>query len=96
MKVVVTRHAAFVTVCHERGLIEEDGFVVLAHASPEEIKGKTVITSGLPLHLAALCKSVVTIPLTLPPELRGKELSVEQMREHAGETEKFLVMKVDS
>jgi len=90
--VVVTRHSAFVALCVERGLCTPD-VKVLAHATFGDILGRRVITSGLPLHLAVECEAVVTIPLTIPPDLRGKELTVEQMRKHAEPTATFIVSR---
>jgi putative CRISPR-associated protein (TIGR02620 family) len=81
-KVVVTRHPALVEHLVEEGIVNEDT-PVLIHASADDIAGKHVI-GILPLHLAALAESVTVVPLSVPPELRGTELSVEQVREFAG------------
>ena len=80
--VVVTRHPALVELLRERSIIGE-GARVIEHASPEEIKGKHVI-GVLPLALAALAESVTEIPLKLTPEMRGKELDLDTLREIAG------------
>jgi hypothetical protein len=76
--VIVTRHAALVEV-----LAEDYGYVgpVLAHATAADVRGKCVV-GVLPLHLAAAAESVTEVTLNLPPELRGKELSVDQVRQH--------------
>jgi hypothetical protein len=76
--VIVTRHAALVEV-----LAEDYGYVgpVLAHATAADVRGKRVV-GVLPLHLAAVAESVTEVTLNLPPELRGKELSVDEVRQH--------------
>jgi len=76
--VIVTRHAALVEV-----LAEDYGYVgpVIAHATADDVRDKRVV-GVLPLHLAAAAESVTEVTLNLPPELRGKELSVDEVRQH--------------
>jgi len=88
-KVIVTRHPALVELLIADGVVPE-GTEVLKHASPEAIEGKDVF-GVLPLALASLARSITEIPLRLPPELRGVELTVAQMREHAGEPVTYYV-----
>ena len=88
--VVVTRHPSYVTHLVNIGLIES-GCEVVAHATAETVAGKHVITSGLPLHLAALAEKLTTVPLFLPPELRGKELSLEEVAAHAQPPASYVV-----
>ena len=83
MTVVVTRHPALVQLLQERGLIHEDT-PVLTHVTPEDVADQHVI-GVLPLSLAAQARSVTEIPLALAPEDRGKELSIERLREIAGD-----------
>jgi putative CRISPR-associated protein (TIGR02620 family) len=90
--VVVTRHSALVLYLREIGLVD-DNTKVIEHASKAEIEGKRVI-GNLPTHLAAHAASVVEIPLDIPRELRGKELSVEQVRTLAGGPAEYIVVKV--
>ncbi|CAM3513804.1 hypothetical protein DESA109040_14995 [Deinococcus saxicola] len=55
-----------------------------------------IIVSGvLPLHLAALASTVTEVPLNLLAELRGVELTLEQVRQFAG-TEKMYRVQVIS
>lgn len=75
--IVVTRHPALVAVLARRGLIPE-GTQVVAHATPDMVRGRTVV-GILPFHLAALASSVTTVDLNLAPEQRGRELSVEEV-----------------
>ena len=80
--VIVTRHPALVEVLIEEGIAPASAQVI-AHATPEEIRGRAVF-GILPLHLAAEAESVTVIGLNLPPELRGQELNADQVREHMG------------
>jgi len=88
--VVVTRHPALVEYLRELGLIGRD-VRVIAHARPEDVKGRKVF-GVLPLHLAAEAAEVVAISLNLPPELRGQELSLEQVRLYAKEPRRYRVI----
>ena len=89
--IIVTRHPGFLSLAIERGLCPADT-TAIPHANAETLVGSRVITSGLPLHLAALCSEIITIPLNLPPSLRGAELNLEQCRAHAGPTATFMVI----
>lgn len=88
--IVVTRHPSYVTHLVNIGLIETDAEVV-AHATPASVTGKHVITSGLPLHLAALAAKLTTVPLFLPADLRGKELSLEEVEQFAQTPSSYVV-----
>ena len=92
MKVVVTRHQALIEYLIELGLITPET-PVISHASPDQIKGKDVI-GVLPLSLASLAKSITEIPLTLTPEDRGRELSIERLRKIAGNPRTYSVKEV--
>lgn len=80
--VVVTRHASLAALLIERGVIDESAQVI-AHATPDDVRGARVI-GVLPLALAALAESITEIPLTLTPEMRGRELSLDELRACAG------------
>lgn len=90
--IVVTRHPALVQFLLEQGLIHA-GVPVISHASPEQVRGRHVI-GVLPLSLASLAESVTEVPLSLPPELRGVELTLEQVREYAGRPVTYKVTAV--
>lgn len=89
--IVVTRHQALIKYLQEKGLISEDA-TILSHVTAEDVRGKRVI-GVLPLNLAAEAREVIVIPLHTPPELRGVELSLEQVRQYAGEPEIYRVQK---
>lgn len=82
-KIIVARHPALVQYLIERGVCPE-GTPVVAHATPEVVRHNHVY-GVLPLHLAAEAALVTEVPLALTPEDRGVELSIERMREIAGE-----------
>ena len=89
---VVTRHAGLVSYLQEIGLASEE-VEVFAHASPEIVAGKNVC-GVLPHALSCLCKTFTEIPLNLPPELRGMELSLEQVRQYASAPVTYTIRKV--
>lgn len=77
-KIIVTRHKALVTYLREISLVDDD-VKVITHATPDDVRGKDVI-GVLPLSLACLANSVTEVPLALTPDMRGKELSLDEMR----------------
>jgi len=77
---IVTRHQGLVDLAKRMGLAT-DGCPVLAHASADDVRGKTVL-GVLPLHLAAEARAVVSIDLDLPQHLRGTDLSAEEMLQY--------------
>ncbi len=92
-EIVVTRHPALVELLRERGVVQGTPEVI-SHATPEAVSGARVI-GVLPLHLAALAAEVVSVSVNVPAELRGSELSLEQLREYAGEPETYRVERID-
>ena len=92
MKVVITRHPALVELLRELGLTDEST-PVLSHASPADVEGKHVF-GVLPLSLASLAEKVTEIPLALTPGDRGVELTLERMKQIAGEPTTYVVSRV--
>ena len=88
--IVITRHQSYVQHLEGMGLIEP-GALVVAHATPEDVAGRHVLTSGLPLHLAALAAKLTTVGLFLPAELRGKELTLEEVEQYAQPAASYVV-----
>lgn len=80
--IIVTRHIALVQHLRNVG-IATDTSCVIAHATREDIEGKDVV-GILPLSLACYANSITEVPLSLPLELRGKELSIEDVQRFAG------------
>jgi hypothetical protein len=61
-----------------------DGEVeVISHVTEHDVWDCDVV-GVLPLRLAAAARTVTEVPLDLPQELRGEELTLEQVREYAG------------
>lgn len=80
--VVVTRHANLVDYLTEVGVIVEGEYTLIEHAAPDAIRGKHVV-GILPHSLSVLCASFTEVPLHVPAEKRGTELSIEDLREYA-------------
>ena len=72
--VIVTRHAGLVEWLKRRGIEGE----VVAHADESAVKGKRVY-GVLPYRLAALADEFVEVSMSVPAELRGKELSADDI-----------------
>ena len=89
MNVVITRHPALRWYLIEQGMID-DADVLLEHAGAGDVEGKHVI-GVLPLRLASLAASITEVPLDIPAELRGQELTIEQVRQYAGEPVRYFV-----
>lgn len=89
---IITRHQALVEYLRELGLVE-DGVEVISHASPETVQGRHVC-GVLPHSLSCLTQSFTEIPLQLPPELRGKELDLETLRQYAGAPVTYVVRRI--
>ena len=90
--VVVTRHAALVEYLTELGVVPA-GTEVVTHATVEQVRGRHVF-GVLPLHLAAEAASVTEVTLRVPAELRGVELTLEQVRQFAGPLTTYKVSRV--
>jgi hypothetical protein len=88
--VVVTRHPALVEYLIENGIIDQHKTTVVTHATVEQVKGKHVV-GVLPLRLAAMAACITEVPLIVPPEMRGVELTVEDIRKFAGEPATYSV-----
>ena len=86
---VITRHQGLVDYLIEEGLVSSD-VQVIAHASPEAVQGKDV-WGVLPHSLSCLANSFIEVPLNLPAELRGQELTVADVRKYAGKPVTYVV-----
>jgi len=87
--IVVTRHPSLVDLLREEGVISGD-VRVIPHATPEDVEGQVVV-GVLPLHLAALAREVIVPVLELRPEDRGRELSLDELRERFRGVERYVV-----
>ena len=78
MYVIISRHQGLLDWLASKGITGR----VIPHATSDDVRGKNVI-GNLPLHLAALADTVTVVNLpNLPAELRGKELSAEEMDQY--------------
>lgn len=92
IELIVTRHPGLVDYLREINLASEDVQVV-SHASAEVVAGRHVC-GVLPHSLSCLCASFTEVPLNLPAELRGAELTLEQVRQFAGDPVTYVIRRV--
>lgn len=90
--VVVTHHPALLEVLRELPGLDLSGARVIAPATPEDVEGRVVV-GVLPMRLAALTSRYLELSLDLPPELRGKELTADEVREHLEGLEEYIVIR---
>jgi hypothetical protein len=76
----------------KRGIIAE-GTPVIEHATVDTVRDKHVI-GVLPLSLAVHAAKVTEIVMTLPLELRGKDLSLAECEQYAGEAITYEINRV--
>ena len=93
-KLVVTRHAGLLAHLRNIGLAD-DTTEVIAHATIETVRGRGVI-GVLPMHLACFAASVTEVPMSIPLELRGVELTAEQTARFAGPATTYVVTNVSA
>ncbi len=91
----ISRHAGAVAWA------ETEGFIVdqqLAHLEPSVIQSGDIIIGNLPINLIAAVNArggrYFHLTLTVPMELRGKELSAEAMREYGARLEEYYARKL--
>jgi len=92
-KIVVTRHRALVEYLREEGMVD-DNVPVVDHASPDDVRGKHVF-GVVPTLLALHADRVTEVPISVPRELRGKELSLEDVRKYAQSPITYKVVRLD-
>ena len=91
-KIIVTRHPALVEYLKEMEIIDGNERMI-THATEEDIRGKDVI-GVLPLSLASVANRVTEVTLNLTPEMRGRELSLDEIRSVAGDITTYTVIKL--
>ena len=89
--VIVTRHAGLVAWLETQEITGE----VISHVtSPDQVAGR-VVYGILPLHLAAEAEEVVVVDMPrLPAELRGVDLTPEQMEEAGATLSRYRVERL--
>ena len=88
--IIVTRHRGLVEYLIQQGVPADTP--VIEHATPEAIRGKRVI-GVLPMHLAVHAALVIEVPMDIPAELRGVELTAEQTAQYAGTARAYEVQR---
>jgi putative CRISPR-associated protein (TIGR02620 family) len=86
---VVTRHKGLVEYLIKKGIVGND-INVTAHANRENVLDKNVI-GVLPHSLSCLAKSFSEIPLNIPQEMRGKELTCHDVESMASDLVTYMV-----
>lgn len=92
---VITRHKALVEYLLDKDIIKEGEYKLIEHADYKDVEGQDVI-GVLPLQLASYAKSVTEVPLKLTPEMRGKELTFEEVEKIAEKPVQYIVREVNS
>lgn len=91
--VVVTRHKGMVDYLVYMGYVPSDCSIISHVTEPSMLKDKTV-WGVLPHSLSSLCSAFCEVPLYIPAEFRGKELSMEEMSRFAGPAKCYQVKVV--
>ena len=94
-QLIVTRHKALVDYLLDKDIIKEGEYKLSEHADYKDVEGQDVI-GVLPLQLASYAKSVTEVPLKLTPEMRGKELTFDEVEKVAQEPVQYIVREVNS
>lgn len=90
MDIIVTRHLALVQYLIEESIVDKDNYKLMPHATEDDVTDNHAF-GVLPHSLSCLTASYTEVPLTIPQELRGKELTIEQIREYATEPKTYFV-----
>ena len=86
---IITRHSALVAYLIEKGYVSADSEVI-EHATADNVRGRHV-WGVLPHSLSCLTKSFTEVPMSIPAEMRGKELTLENMYSFAGAPVTYVV-----
>jgi len=78
---VITRHPALLDFLIEEGVVPE-GTTATSHATPEIVAGQDVV-GVLPHSLSCLTQTYTEVSLRIPAEMRGKELTLSQLRDYS-------------
>jgi len=80
---LVTRHNGLAEYLFREGLLEEETTDVVSHVTPDLVKGRDV-WGVLPHSLSCLAATFTEVPLRLTPEMRGRELTADDVAAVAG------------
>lgn len=87
--IIVTRHPGALAWIQKRHPEFQDAQVI-AQAKPDDLAGNRVI-GILPVDLAAMCGEYWALNMRIPAEMRGKELTCEDMERFGCSIKRFLV-----
>ena len=90
--IIVTRHPSLVDYLLEIGLIDGNAQIITGNVTPGDVLGKHVI-GILPNWIACHAASLTEVPLVVPTEMRGKELTLDQVREYATTPVTYIITK---
>ena len=94
-QLIVTRHKSLVSYLLDKNIIKEGEYKLIEHADYKDVEGQNVI-GVLPLQLASYAKSITEVPLKLTSQMRGKELTFEEVEKVAEEPVQYIVREVNS
>lgn len=90
----VSRHQGAKDWAKQQGI---DIDQMVEHIDPDTIKQGDLVIGTLPIHLAAAVQEnggrYLHLTLNLPPELRGKELSAEDMKQAGAKLIEYKIRK---
>ena len=90
MKILVTRHPALVEYFSNMGITFDK---VITHATAEDVTSNDVY-GVLPLRLASFTNTITSIDMNIPAEMRGKELSLEDIKKYLVDISTYKVEKI--
>lgn len=93
-KIIITRHIAMLKYLINKGLVDPN----TEHkpfANKDDVKGKHVY-GILPNRIAAYADRYTEVQLRLPNDMRGKELTVEDIEFYALEPKTYIIREVDN
>ena len=94
-QLIVTRHKSLVSYLIDKNIIKEGEYKLIEHADYKDVEGQNVI-GVLPLQLASYAKSITEVPLKLTSQMRGKELTFDEVEKIAEEPVQYIVREVNS
>ena len=93
--IFVTRNPGAREWAKEEGIVVD---LVVEHLDPAEVRSGDVIIGSIPVNLAAeVCVRggrYLHLSLDLPVDLRGRELTAEDMRRYGARVEEYRVERV--
>ena len=87
--IIITRHTGLVSWLNQHGITGK----VIAQATPDDVRGKDVV-GVLPLNLACLANKITTVDFNCPADLRGVDLTAQQLDDLGTKLSTFVVSKI--